>query len=157
MRALPPGRIAFDLDDTLIRCEVDFPVEPSARPWLSWLSGVPPLRLGTRSLFATLQRAAWKPWVYTSSGRSPLEIHLTLLAHGLSLEGAVNCHRHAQQVEGVHRKLVKYPPAFGIDVLVDDSIAVAQQGVANGFRVIRVDPRSSMWVEEVLGSLGLRP
>jgi hypothetical protein len=157
MRALPPGRIAFDLDDTLLRCDVDFPLEPAARPWLGWLWGTPPLRLGTRQLFATLQRAGWRPWVYTSSGRSPLDIHLTLLAHGLSLEGAVNCHRHEHQVKGAHRKLVKYPPAFGIDVLVDDSIAVAQQGEAHGFRVVRIDPSSATWVDEVLGSLGLLP
>jgi hypothetical protein len=28
MRAFPPGRIAFDLDDTLISCDLDFPLEP---------------------------------------------------------------------------------------------------------------------------------
>jgi hypothetical protein len=151
-----PGRIAFDLDDTLIRCDATFPVELPTHPWLGWLSGVPPLRLGTRSLFGVLQGAGWRPWVYTSSARSPLDIHLTLLAHGLRIEGAVNFHRHAQQVDEAHRKLVKYPPAFGIDVLVDDSIAVAQQGAAHGFRVIRVDPRSEAWGDEVLAVLGLR-
>ena len=56
----------------------------------------------------------------------------------------MNDRRHAETMK------TKYPPAFGIDVLADDSVAVADEGRRPGYDVIRVDPNDDRWVEHVL-------
>ena len=40
--------------------------------------------------------------------------------------------------------LSQYPPAFGIDVLFDDSIAVRDHGRTHHFRVILVHPEDDL-------------
>ena len=47
----------------------------------------------------------------------------------------------------------KYPPAFGIDVLVDDSQGAVLEGKRYGFQVIQVSPQDEQWVENVLAGL----
>ena len=43
----------------------------------------------------------------------------------------------------------KYPPAFGIDLLVDDSAGVEIEGRRFGFSVVRVAPDDVDWVVKV--------
>ena len=65
-------RVAFDLDDTLIPCGLDFPTEAPALPWLAWLLRPEPLRVGTTAALAALRADGHELWVYTSSFRSAL-------------------------------------------------------------------------------------
>jgi hypothetical protein len=71
----------------------------------------------------------------------------------------VNQHRH-ERVVG-RRGPSKYPPAFGINLHVDDSTGVAEEGRRNGFEVVVVAPQDVDWAARVLeaveGRLGANP
>jgi len=45
--------------------------------------------------------------------------------------------------------MVRYSPAFGIDLLVDDSAGVEIEGRRFGFSVVRVAPDDVDWVVKV--------
>jgi hypothetical protein len=148
-------RIAFDLDDTLIPCEFSFPLE--ARPWSARLLGLEPLRQGTIDLCRSLRKRGWKLWVYTSSLRNPVEVRLQFLLHGVVLEGIVNHNRHVRRLSdgrpGAH-ECSKYPPAFHIDLLIDNSLGVWEEGRRFGFHVLVVRPDDASWSNAVLRAAG---
>ena len=48
----------------------------------------------------------------------------------------------------------KYPPAFGIDLHVDDSEGVRMEGDEHGFRVVVVRPDDENWIQRVLDAVG---
>lgn len=136
-------RIAFDLDDTLIAAY--FPAEAaslSARLLLRER-----LRLGTKALFQALRSKGHEIWIYTTSCRKKSYIKWLFRLHGLRLDGVVN--------QDIHNRIVKvsvskYPLAFGIDVLVDNSKGTEQEGQCHGFRTIIIDPDDANWIETVL-------
>ena len=136
-------------------CEFAFPLE--ARPWPARLLGVEPLRRGTVELCKALRRRGWKLWVYTTSLRSPLEVRLQFLLHGVWLEGVVNHDRHVRRLAagrpGGH-ECSKYPPAFRIDLLIDNSAGVWEEGRRFGFRVQVVRPDDDGWAGAVLRAAG---
>lgn len=68
------------------------------------------------------------------------------LAHGVRLDGVVEATRHAGATDG---RASKCPPAFGIDLLVDDAEGVALEGARHGFEVLRVLPDDDAWDERV--------
>jgi hypothetical protein len=142
-------RIAFDLDNTLIPQREAFLTEPSVplmlRPWFRER-----LRQGTRALLHDLKRQGYDIWVYTSSGRSPLYLRLWFLSLGIPLGGVVNCWRHECLLR--ERRIPncsKYPPAFGIELLIDDADGVALEGQRHGFPVLVVDPADTDWTARV--------
>jgi hypothetical protein len=143
-------RIAFDLDDTLIPCAYDFPVE---RPTLlARLLSVEPLRRGAVELLRDLRGRGCELWVYTTSLRSPLAVRLHFWAYGVRLRGVVNQDRHVRQLRGRYpdaRQCSKYPPAFGVDLLVDDSEGVRLEGQRYRFRVLWLHPRDADWAAKV--------
>ena len=148
-------RIAFDLDDTLI------PLNRRERT-LEWLSFPfsfffkEGLRPGTKELLRRLLNERHELWIYTTSYRSPMYLKCWFGLMGIKISGIVN--------QGIHRRIVphlplaghsasKYPPAFDIDVLVDDSLGVAEEGRRYGFAVIRIDPEDPEWTLKVLKSI----
>ncbi len=139
-------RISFDLDDTLI-CDPSVPAEQHVSWWRRWRYPER-LRSGTRSLMAALMRRGCEIWIYTSSGRSPRYLKSWFSSCGISIEGIVNLDRHAQIV-GL-RGPSKFPPAFGIDLHIDDSKGVAMEGKSHQFPVLIIDPNDPHWVERVL-------
>ncbi len=142
-------RIAFDLDDTLIPSLAAFPVEDSASHWLR-PTFRERLRRGTVPLLRDLLAEGHEVWVYTTSMRSPLYLKLWFRAFGVRLSGVVNGQRHAEWERGGTRlRCSKYPPAFGIDLLIDDSAGVEREGREHGFAVHRVDAADASWVEGV--------
>ncbi len=147
-----PMRISFDLDDTLTCPSVKVPRERGFLASLSlWWFGEP-LRHGTRSLIAELRRRGWSIWIYTTSSRSPWQIRNWLLLHGIHVHGIVNSERHRTTPGSrfIRRLPSKFPPAFGIDLHVDDSEGVRMEGQAYGFRVVQVDPHDIFWMHKVL-------
>ena len=147
--------IAFDLDDTLVPCEFDFPLERA--PWLARGLGLEPLRLGTVELCRLLRGRGHRLWVYTTSLRSPLSIRLTFLAHRIHLAGVVNQDRHVSRLRNGRpgaSECSKYPPAFGIDLLVDNSEGVREEGLRFGFRVLHVRPDDADWAKAVRAAVG---
>ena len=140
-------RIAFDLDGTLVPMFAgQFPVEPVA--WRMRVFAADPLRVGTIPLFRSLKARKHDVWVYTSSLRKPFNIRRTFLVHGLRLDGVINADVHAEAVGS--RLASKYPPAFGIDLLVDDAPGVEMEGGQHGFAVLRIDPGDADWHRKVI-------
>jgi hypothetical protein len=151
-------RIAFDLDDTLIPCDFSFPLEP--RPWLARLLGSEPLRAGSVDLLRALRTSGAQLWVYTTSLRDPFAVWLQFLLHGIRLGGVVNQDRHLKKMQGWKgqpsaRDCSKYPPAFGIDLLIDNSEGVVLEGRRWGFRVLHVRPDDLTWAQSVRAAVGL--
>lgn len=148
-------RISFDIDDTLA-CQLHHcAVEKS---WLPacvhrWLGE--PLRIGTRSLTRELRRQGCSIWVYTSSGRTPSYIRRWLLLYGIRVDGVVNSvrHYHALTAHGLANSPSKFPPAFDIDLHVDDSDGVRTEGHDHGFRVVVVHPEDENWAQSVLDAV----
>ena len=135
-------RIAFDLDGTLVPMfSGQFPVEPIA--WPMHVFAADPLRLHTVRLFRLLKARRHEVWIYTSSLRKPFDIRRTFWAHGIHLHGVINADVHAEAVGS--RVASKYPPAFGIDLLIDDAPGVEVEGGQHGFAVLRIDPGDAGW------------
>lgn len=151
----PRIRISFDIDDTLACLPHHSDVEPSKLPLFihRWLGE--PLRIGTRSLTRELRRQGCSIWVYTSSGRTPSYIRRWLLLYGIHVDGVVNSVRHNQALteRGLANSPSKLPPAFDIDLHVDDSEGVKSEGHDHGFRVVVVRPDDERWAQRVLDSV----
>lgn len=145
-------RISFDIDDTLI-CDSSVLTEQHVSWWRRWRYPER-LRHGTRSLMAELVRRRCKIWIYTSSCRSPRYLKSWFASFGIPIEGVVNLDRHERTV-GL-RGPSKYPPAFGIDLHVDDSAGVAMEGADHRFGVLVVAPGDADWVERVLSEVNAR-
>jgi hypothetical protein len=140
-------RIAFDLDDTLIPSVYDFPTEQPPRLLLGRLLANVPLRLGTTRLLRTLTGPGHELWIYTTSYRSPFQVRQLFNIPGIRICGVVNGDIHSRSVR---QGCSKYPPAFGIDLLVDDSPGVMMEAERLGFRAILIRPDDENWVQAVL-------
>jgi hypothetical protein len=72
---------------------------------------------------------------------------------GIPIYGVVNqtCHeRIIKQSNYLSYPPSKYPPAFGIDLHVDDSEGVAMEGKQHHFRVVVVSPDDGEWTTRIL-------
>jgi hypothetical protein len=151
----PRTRISFDIDDTLACHHGHVVAEESRLPAAihRWLGE--PLRVGTRALIRELRRRGCSIWIYTSSGRSPFYIRRWLLLHGIRVDGVVNNERHRRGLatHGFANSPSKFPPAFGIDLHVDDSEGVRMEGDAHGFRVVVIHPGDERWTQKVLDAV----
>ena len=145
-------RISFDIDDTLI-CDSSVPTEQHVSWWRRWRYPER-LRRGTRSLMTVLVRRRCKIWIYTSSCRSPRYLKSWFASLGVPIEGVVNQARHERTV-GL-RGPSKFPPAFGIDLHVDDSPGVAMEGTDHRFAVLVISPEDPDWVDRVLSEVDAR-
>ena len=139
-------RVAFDLDNTLIRNSFPFPLAKARWPIVSKLLQTESLRLGVGELFSFCRQQRWEVWIYTTSYRSPFYIRKLLWTYGLRADGIIN---QAQHNKHVRVKSTKHPPTFGIDVLIDDSLGVQLEGQRFGFSVIQIDPENAAWVTTV--------
>jgi len=148
-------RISFDVDDTLVLHGLDTPPERGRFPAFVHRWFGEPLRRGTCSLIGELRRRGCSVWIYTSSGRTPFDIRLWMFLHGIRVDGVINDERHRRELAGrrFSRLPSKYPPAFGIDLHVDDSAGVLMEGQEHGFRVVVVSPDDEHWTERVLDAL----
>lgn len=148
-------RVSFDVDETLACHCAKVPVEEGFLPRLMhrWLGE--PLRRGAGSLIRELRRRGCSVWIYTTSGRTPFYIRRWLLMYGIHVDGIVNSerHRHGLARHGLSRSPSKYPPAFGIDLHVDDSEGVQMEGDVHGFRVVVVRPDDERWAQRVLDAV----
>jgi hypothetical protein len=140
-------RIAFDLDNTLIRDQHPFPLEPESNKWFFKLLGFEPLRKNTIELMNMLQQSGNEIWIYTASLRDLVYLRLLFRWHGITLNGIVNRAIHQQQVQIICRK---YPPAFGIDLLIDDERGVEVESKKHNFNMIRIMPEDNNWHLKVL-------
>ena len=145
-------RVSFDLDDTLI-CGVSIPSEYPVARWRRWRYPEP-LRRGARDLLLALLQRRCELWIYTTSCRSPRYLKAWFGSFGVPLGGVVNQARHERTV-GL-RGPSKLPPAFGIDLHIDDAPGVALEGIRHHFAVLTVAPDDARWVERILSAVDAR-
>ncbi|MET4106532.1 hypothetical protein [Hymenobacter sp. UYP22] len=145
-------RIAFDLDNTLIRNNHLFPLEQPRWPWVARLLDQEGLRQGIVQAVNFCRAQKWEVWVYTTSYRSAWYIRQLFWLHGIQLDGVVNQQRHDRAVQ---TRCTKHPPTFDIDLLVDDSDGVRLEGERHGFRVLVVQPEDEKWVAAVQAAMVL--
>lgn len=141
-------RIAFDLDGTLV------PETGGVESVSALLRPLFPeaLRDGTVSLLRGLIQEGHDVWVYTTSFRPARRVYWWFRVMGVRLGGVVNQRRHEATLRDRSpsiRALSKYPPAFDIDLLVDDLPGVAVEGERHGFAVLVVDPSDVEWTRKV--------
>ena len=91
-------KIAFDLDNTLIRNEYDFELDKPSYTWLAYLLGGEKLRKGTKELIHFCQKQGWEVWVYTTSYRGIWYIRKIFWLYGINLQGVVNQAVHNNRV-----------------------------------------------------------
>ena len=145
-------RISFDVDDTLV-CDPSVPTEPFASWWRRWW--YPELlRRGTRSLMQELHAGGHQLWIYTTSYRSAHYLRGWFRDFGVPICGVVNQQRH-ERVVG-RQGPSKYPPAFGIDLHIDDSEGVAEEGKRHRFGVVVVSPTDLQWGIRILEAVESR-
>jgi hypothetical protein len=99
-------RIAFDLDNTLIRSGYDFVTEEPEKQILFLLLGKEKLRAGTKSLFQFCRNNLIETWIYTTSYRSEWYIYRLFWLYGIKLQGVVNQQKHNKYVK---TGTTKYP------------------------------------------------
>lgn len=138
-------RISFDVDDTLV-CDPSTPAEPPLSWPYRWFYPEP-LRQGAPALMHTLLRDRHELWIYTTSHRGERYLKGWFRTWGVRLGGVVN--------QSVHERVVgrrgpsKFPPAFGIDLHVDDSEGVREEGLKHRFAVVVVSPSDLDWAAKV--------
>lgn len=148
-------RIAFDLDDTLIPVTSDsFPVEAPSGLFRRWLAREH-FRAGAGPLLRALRRHGCDVWVYTTSFRDPLYIRSLFWTYGVWASGIVNQDVHDRWARRQQPRFYgsKFPPAWGIDLLVDDSEGVAIEGRQHHFRVLHVRPDDPAWTATVVAEV----
>jgi hypothetical protein len=101
-----------------------------------------------------LVRRRCQLWIYTTSYRSPRYLRAWFRSFGVPIHGVVNQDRH-ERVVGRHGPS-KYPPAFGIDLHVDDSAGVWEEGRRHRFAVVVVSPEDAEWASKVLEGVEAR-
>ena len=142
--------ISFDIDDTLV-CGPSIATEQFVPWWKRWW--YPELlRQGTRELMLDLIRQGHQLWIYTTSLRPSGYLRGWFRSTGIPIYDVVNQQRHERQVG--RQGPSKYPPAFGIDLHVDDSEGIAEEGRRHRFRVVVVSPKDASWAFRVLAAVG---
>jgi hypothetical protein len=149
-------RLAFDLDDTLIPCVHAFAVEQRPRGLFSRWTSAEPVRLGAPELLRSLASDGHELWVYTASLRGPAAVKRLFRSHGVRIRRVINARIHQASVcrSAEHLKTcTKYPPAFGIDLLIDNCEGVVAESVRYGYPVLHLRPDDGDWVRTVLGAV----
>ena len=106
-------------NDTLIPGTKKF--ETEKQTIVHRLLGLEKIRFGTIELFKALRNKGHRIYIYTTSFRSTAKIKLTFYSYGIPVDIAINQQRHDRQLRENKTRTSKFPPAFNIDVHVDDS------------------------------------
>ncbi|MFK5976516.1 MAG: hypothetical protein QM493_08420 [Sulfurovum sp.] len=140
-------KISFDIDDTLILYNKgDYASD-------RLLNGEY-LRDGTIFLLKELAKKH-ELWIYTSSFRTPFLLKFYFWLKGVKIKRVINQDIHNKILKEYNFSTVpsKLPSHFDIDVHIDDSDGVVQEGEIFGFNVIQVRPSQENWKEIILDSI----
>lgn len=145
-------KIAFDLDGTLVP-QPGSPMRVERLGLFSQAISREQIRAGAPTLLNGLRRYGHEVWLYTSSFRSPTRLRLWFASFGVGLQGIVNQARHQTVLADRNMSCSKYPPAFGIDLLVDDAEGVALEGERLGFSVLHIREDDESWCSLVFSAI----
>ncbi|MGB0523312.1 MAG: hypothetical protein ACPGJS_10160 [Flammeovirgaceae bacterium] len=151
-------RIAFDLDGTLIIEDHPFPLEKRAKPYEHKPLSSEQLRAGLINLYQNIVNLDHEFWVYTSSYRSIEAIERLFKQYELNLHGIINQgihHNTLAKKENELRWISKYPPAFEIDLLIDNSTLVQEESKKWGFEVLLISATDLFWTEKIMQKISL--
>ncbi len=143
--------LSFDLDDTLIPGVKQFRTEKQSR--LQRLLGIEKIRSGTITLFRKLREDGHTLGIYTTSYRSKAKIKLTFFTYGIPVKFVVNQQSHNVKVHELGLPSSKFPPAFAIDLHIDDSVGVQIEGEKYNFKTLIIHENDERWTEIVISSI----
>ena len=143
--------ISFDLDDTLIPITKAFATE--RQNTLQKLLKVEKIRLGAKRLIEKLKSQKHKVYIYTTSFRSTNRIRWTLLSYGITVDRIINQKIHNQVLQTKAGDCSKLPPAFAIDIHIDDSEGLAIEGAKFNFKTIILPLNQPDWIDYILENL----
>ena len=95
-----------------------------------------------------LRDAGHEVWIYTTSFRDQFWTRLMFRAYGTRVTRMINQRDHVRKLKQMHSKFKhcsKFPPAFGIDLLIDECQGVLLESQTFNFNVIQVDPDDNNW------------
>lgn len=140
--------ISFDLDDTLIPGAKVFETEP--QNFIQRITGTEKIRKGTIGLFKALRARGHRIYIYTTSFRPSLKAKWTFLTYGIPVDRVINQQCHEKELRQTKTQCSKYPPAFGIDIHVDDSPGLRIEGERFNFKTIIIEEKDQSWTERIL-------
>ena len=140
--------ISFDLDDTLIPGTKTF--ETEEQNLIQKLTGIERIRKGTIELFKELRFRGHNIYIYTTSFRPILKAKLTFLSYGIPVDRVINQQDHDRELKENKTRCSKFPPAFGIDIHVDDSPGLKIEGEKFNFRTIIIEENDLTWTDKIL-------
>lgn len=143
--------ISFDLDDTLIPGTKRFDTEP--QNLFHRALGLEKIRRGTIDLFRELKSRGHTIYIYTTSFRPATKIKMTFFSYGIPVDYVINQQKHNGKLKENRTRSSKYPPAFGIDIHIDDSPGLTIEGERLNFKTIIIDEQDKEWVQTILARL----
>lgn len=140
--------ISFDLDDTLIPGTKTF--ETEKRSLFQKFCGIERIRVGTIQLMKTCKGKGHKVYIYTTSLRTPGKIWWMFFTYGFQPDKIINQRIHEEMQKHHKVRSSKYPPAFKIDIHIDDSKGVGMEGEWYDFRTIIIGEDNVNWTDDIL-------
>ena len=104
-----------------------------------------------RGMFETVNDFGWNTMSFSDPDGPYVYVEGVIWGHEVFLQVL------ASPPEDEEQGPSKYPPAFGIDLHVDDSEGVAEEGKLHRFEVVVVSPYDEDWVARVLKAIQRRP
>lgn len=151
-------RIAFDLDGTLIRERFRFPLEPLPRNPLRRMACSERLRLGTPELLNQLWSSGHEVLIYTTSFRGIFATRMLFRGYGTRVASVINVSVHQRKIarlDETYKMCSKYPPAFNIDLLIDNCGGVAIEAKRYNFNLLQIHPEDNQWMDRIREHLGI--
>ena len=69
--------------------------------------------------------------------------------YGVHITGIINYDIHYRKMLELSINAVKYPPAFGIDWLIDDSDGIKMEGEMFDYKVMIIRPEDLDWTKKI--------
>ncbi|MFT4660921.1 MAG: hypothetical protein ACI8XB_001192 [Patiriisocius sp.] len=142
-------KISFDLDDTLIPAK-DEDFETEGKNLIQKLLGIESIRKGTKGVFEELKNSRHEVGVYTTSYRGIGRIRFQFWTYGISTDFIVNEKLNRKRLKEIGKSSSKYPPAFDVNLHIDDSNGVEMEGEKHGFNVIILTKDESDWTNKII-------
>ncbi len=99
------------------------------------------------------QAKGYKIYIYTTSLRPVSKIRWMFYTYGIKIDKIINQRVHEGAMSKLSLNASKYPPAFNIDIHIDDSKGVALEGERYYFRTIIIGNDNNNWTADILNRL----